>query len=48
VRADINGDALPDVVVGNPRGTFVHMHQKKTVTSEEWPRAQPKRQAVER
>jgi hypothetical protein len=32
---DINGDGLPDVVVGNKKGTFVHLHEKKTVTREE-------------
>jgi hypothetical protein len=40
---DINGDGLPDVVVGNKRGTFVFLHDKKTVTREEWERTQPKR-----
>jgi FG-GAP-like repeat/FG-GAP repeat len=43
VVTDINGDKLPDIVVGNKRGTFVHVHQKKTVTHEEWEKAQPKR-----
>ena len=43
VAADINGDDLPDVVVGNKKGTFVHVHEKKTVTREDWERAQPKR-----
>jgi hypothetical protein len=42
VAADINGDKLPDIVVGNKRGTFVHLHEKKTVTKEEWDKAQPK------
>jgi hypothetical protein len=43
VAGDINGDTLPDIVVGNKRGTFVHLHEKKTVTPQEWEKAQPKR-----
>jgi hypothetical protein len=42
IAADINGDGLPDIVVGNKKGVFVHLHEKKTVTREQWEKAQPK------
>ena len=42
VVADLNGDKLPDVLVGNKQGAFVHIHEKKTVSKAEWEQAQPK------
>jgi hypothetical protein len=42
VAGDVNKDGLPDIVVGNKKGTYVHIHQKRTVTHEEWAKAQPK------
>jgi hypothetical protein len=44
---DVNGDGLPDIVVGNKKGTFVFLQQIKTVSQEEWQAAQPKRLAPE-
>src|SRR5262245_41685781 len=42
LAADANGDGLPDIVVGNKKGTFVHVHSVKKVSQEEWEKAQPK------
>jgi len=42
VAGDINGDKLPDVVVGNKKGTFIHLHEVKNVSKGEWENAQPK------
>ena len=42
VTGDINADGLLDIVVGNKKGTFVHFHQKKSVSRDEWQKAQPK------
>jgi hypothetical protein len=41
LAADINGDKLPDIIVGNKRGTFVHLHEKKKTSRKEWQKAQP-------
>ncbi len=42
VVGDINKDGLPDTVVGNKKGTFVHIHEKKNVSKSEFDKAQPK------
>jgi hypothetical protein len=42
VAADANGDGLPDVIVGNKKGTFIHIHGVKNATKEEWEKVQPK------
>ena len=39
---DINGDKLPDIVVGNKKGAFVFLQETKKVSREEWEKAQPK------
>lgn len=39
---DVNGDKLPDIVVGNKRGTFVSTQSRRKVSAEEWERAQPR------
>jgi hypothetical protein len=39
---DLNGDKLPDVIVGNKKGSFVFLHQAKKGTKAEWTAAQPK------
>jgi hypothetical protein len=42
VTGDVNGDKLPDVVVGNKKGIFVLLQQAKPVSQKEWDAAQPK------
>ncbi len=42
LAADVNGDKLPDIVVGNKKGTFVHLHEIKKVSQKEWEEKQPK------
>jgi hypothetical protein len=42
VAGDLNGDKLPDIVVGNKKGTFVHLHSAKKVSKKEYENAQPK------
>jgi hypothetical protein len=42
---DINGDKLPDVVVGNKKGIFVFIHETKKVSAEEYEKAQPQKTA---
>ena len=40
---DVNGDGLLDIVVGNKKGAFVHLHSVKNVSKKKWQSAQPKR-----
>jgi putative membrane-bound dehydrogenase-like protein len=40
--ADVSGDKLPDVLVGNKKGVFVFTHQQRDVGRDEWEAAQPK------
>jgi hypothetical protein len=41
VAGDLNGDELPDVVMGNKKGTFVFLHQAEQVDQKAWEAAQP-------
>jgi hypothetical protein len=40
---DVNGDRLPDIVLGGMKGAHVLIHRAKTVTEDEWKAAQPVR-----
>jgi hypothetical protein len=42
VVGDVNRDGKPDVVVGNKKGTFVHLQSARTAGKDEWEKAQPK------
>lgn len=42
VVGDVNKDGLPDLVVGNKKGTFVQLQERRTVSREAWEKAQPK------
>ena len=39
---DVNGDHTPDIVVGNKKGTYVHLQQRKTVSALEYDRLRPR------
>jgi hypothetical protein len=40
--AEINGDGLPDIVVGGMKGAHVLVHERQRVSAEEWEKARPK------
>lgn len=42
VVGDVNQDGLLDLVVGNKKGTFVQLQERRTVTRSAWESAQPK------
>ncbi|HEY1599501.1 MAG TPA: VCBS repeat-containing protein [Pirellulales bacterium] len=39
--ADVNGDDLPDMIVGGMKGAHVLLHERNKVTADEWQKAQP-------
>ncbi len=40
---DVNGDKLPDLVVGGMKGSHVLLHERQKVDEAEWKKHQPKR-----
>jgi hypothetical protein len=40
--ADINGDKLPDMIVGGMKGANILIHKRESVGAEDWQKAQPK------
>jgi hypothetical protein len=38
---DVNGDGRPDIVVANKKGAFVFIQKVRSVSKEEWEKAQP-------
>ena len=38
---DVNGDQLPDIIIGNKRGAFVHLQSRKKVSQQQYLAAQP-------
>ncbi|MEX0677563.1 MAG: VCBS repeat-containing protein [Pirellulales bacterium] len=43
--AEINGDGLPDIIVGGMKGAHVLLHERQAVSADEWQKAQPKPRA---
>jgi FG-GAP repeat len=41
MAGDVNGDKLPDIVVGNKKGAFIHLQSVKKVSEADWKKAQP-------
>jgi hypothetical protein len=41
VACDVNVDQLPDVIVGNKKGTFVFLQERRSVSPADWQKAQP-------
>ncbi len=48
MAGDINGDKIPDIVVGNAMGTFVHIQSRKKVSEAKYNRSQPYKVAAPR
>ncbi len=41
MTGDVMGHGRADIVVGNKKGTFLFVHEARTVGRDEWLRAQP-------
>jgi len=39
---DVDGDGLPEIIIGNKKGTYVFLHETRSVSKAEWEKAQPK------
>jgi hypothetical protein len=46
IVGDVNGDKLPDIVVGGMKGSHVLIHRRRDVSREQWEQAQPKPRAA--
>ncbi len=43
---DMNGDSIPDVIVGNKLGAFVHLQQRQKASLARWKKSQPIRKEL--
>ena len=44
---DVNGDSVPDIVIGNKKGSFVFLSKRKKATLEEWKKFSPSKKVID-